>query len=105
MRFFSIGLVILAAVLWGISGGLAGILMDKGWDPLVISFYRGAIGLICLLIWLAFDHKGEGNENRKKTIIWSILAGIGVAGNFSFYFLSISESGVAVASTLMYTAP
>ena len=38
-------------------------------------------------------------------MMWPILAGIAVAGNFSFYFLSISESGVAVASTLMYTAP
>ena len=30
MNFYYIGLVIFAAVLWGISGGLGGILMDKG---------------------------------------------------------------------------
>ena len=28
-----------------------------------------------------------------------------MAGNFSFYFLSIAEGGVAVAATLMYSAP
>ncbi len=36
---------------------------------------------------------------------WSVIAGIGVAGNFSFYFLSIAEGSVAVAATLMYSAP
>jgi drug/metabolite transporter, DME family len=105
MNFYYIGLVIFAAVLWGISGGLAGILMDKGWSPLVISFYRGAIGLVCLFIWLLLHRKGNKQKHSRKTIMWSILAGVAVAGNFSFYFLSISESGVAVASTLMYTAP
>lgn len=30
---------------------------------------------------------------------------MGVAGNFTFYFLSIQASSVAVAATLMYTAP
>jgi drug/metabolite transporter (DMT)-like permease len=33
------------------------------------------------------------------------VAGIGVAGNFSFYFVSIEEGSVAVAATLMYSAP
>ncbi|WP_028782082.1 DMT family transporter [Thalassobacillus devorans] len=105
MRLFGIGFVILAAMLWGVSGGLAGILMDKGWDPLVISFYRGAVGLVCLLLWLLISSKRNTVKNSSKVITWSILAGIGVAGNFSFYFLSISETGVAVAATLMYTAP
>ncbi|WP_377890184.1 DMT family transporter [Alkalihalobacillus sp. R86527] len=105
MHYFGVWFVVLAAMLWGISGGLAGILMEKGWDPLVISFYRGAVGLVCLSIWLMLRPKPKGEENKRKTILWSVLAGIGVAGNFSFYFLSISQSGVAVASTLMYTAP
>ncbi|WP_273834037.1 EamA family transporter [Guptibacillus sedimenti] len=105
MRFYYTGFVILAAVLWGISGGLAGILMDKGWSPLVISFYRGAIGLVCLVIWVLLKRKDSSGKHSSRTIMWSMLAGIAVASNFSFYFLSISESGVAVASTLMYTAP
>jgi drug/metabolite transporter (DMT)-like permease len=36
---------------------------------------------------------------------WSAIAGVGVAGNFAFYFLSIAEGSVAVAATLMYCAP
>ncbi len=105
MHLYNIGYVIMAAVLWGISGGLAGVLMDKGWDPLVISFYRGSIGYVCIFVWLLVHRKGNKIKYSSKTMMWSVLAGLAVAGNFSFYFLSISESGVAVASTLMYTAP
>ncbi|MEJ2321342.1 MAG: EamA family transporter, partial [Gammaproteobacteria bacterium] len=36
---------------------------------------------------------------------WSAIAGVGVAGNFAFYFVSIAEASVAVAVTLMYCAP
>lgn len=38
-------------------------------------------------------------------LFWSVVAGVGVAGNFGFYFISISEASIAVAATLMYTAP
>ena len=36
---------------------------------------------------------------------WSVEAGIGVAGNSSFYFISIHHGSLAVAATLMYCAP
>ncbi|WP_404469246.1 EamA family transporter [Sutcliffiella horikoshii] len=101
MRVGGFGLVTLAAILWGISGGLGGFLMDKGWDPLVISFYRGTVGLLCILIWFLF----QPTRWNKPLLFWSIVAGVGVAGNFIFYFVSISEASIAVAATLMYTAP
>lgn len=44
-------------------------------------------------------------EHEPRFHLWSVLGGIGVAGNFTFYFLAIQESSVAVAATLMYTAP
>jgi len=105
LKNFGVGFVVLAAVLWGVSGGLAGILMEKGWDPLVISFYRGAVGLICLFIWMIARTRYYSYDSLRKMILWSLVAGIGVTGNFSFYFISISHTGVAIASTLMYTAP
>ncbi|MCC5892944.1 EamA family transporter [Exiguobacterium sp.] len=101
MRNINLGLVALSAILWGIAGGLGGYLMDKGWDPLIISFYRGGVGLVCLLVWFLF----RPTRLNKPLILWAIVAGIGVAGNFVFYFISIAESSVAVAATLMYTAP
>ena len=104
MKFAGVGLVMLAAVFWGISGGIGDILMEKGWDPIVISFYRGAVGLICFALWFLLQFRKNLNIS-KQVFFWSLLAGVGVAGNFSFYYLSIEASSVPVAATLMYTAP
>jgi len=96
--------VALAALCWGLSGGIGGILMAGGWDAFVVSFYRGAIGLMFVLVWLAFRPRGSGLASRRLWL-WSVIAGFGVAGNFSFYFVSIAQGSVAVAATLMYCAP
>lgn len=96
--------VVLAAFFWGLSGGIGGILMGQGWDPIVVSFYRGAIGLVFVLAWLAVRPHGAGLASSRLWF-WSVIAGVGVAGNFAFYFLSIAEGSVAVAATLMYCAP
>ncbi|TVR01950.1 MAG: EamA/RhaT family transporter [Desulfovibrionales bacterium] len=96
--------VALAAFFWGLSGGIGGILTGQGWDPVVVSFYRGAIGLLFVLGWLVVRPQGSGLASGRLWF-WSVIAGVGVAGNFSFYFLSIAEGSVAVAATLMYCAP
>lgn len=93
-----------AALLWGISGGIAGLLIDSDWSALTVSFYRGAIGLLFVLAWLLLRPAHSGLSNPRLWF-WSVLAGLGVAGNFAFYFLSIDQSSVAVAATLMYCAP
>lgn len=100
----STGFVALAAFCWGLSGGIAGILMADGWDAYVVSFYRGAIGLLFVLVWLMLRPRGSGLSSFRLWF-WSAIAGIGVAGNFSFYFVSIAQGSVAVAVTLMYCAP
>ena len=97
-------LVALAALCWGMSGGIGGILMAAGWDAFVVSFYRGVIGLLFVLIWLIARPQGNGMTNVRLWF-WSAVAGLGVAGNFSFYFVSISEGSIAVAATRMYCAP
>jgi len=104
MKNLSTAFVVLAAVFWGLSGGIGGILMADGWNPFVVSWYRGAIGLIFVLIWLLMRPGGSGLTSTRLWF-WSVIAGIGVAGNFGFYFLSIAEGSVAVAVTLMYSAP
>jgi drug/metabolite transporter, DME family len=96
--------VALAALCWGLSGGIGGILMADGWDAFVVSLYRGVIGLLFVLVWLAIRPQGSGFTNRRLWF-WSVIAGLGVAGNFSFYFVSIAEGSIAVAATLMYCAP
>ncbi|MFD1021092.1 DMT family transporter [Thalassobacillus hwangdonensis] len=104
MRFTGIILVVLAAIFWGITGGIANILMDKGWDPIVISLYRGGVGFISAFIWLLISFRKSFTKSPRLHF-WSMIAGIGVAGNFTFYFLSIQSASIAVAATLMYTAP
>ncbi|MFI9653913.1 DMT family transporter [Guyparkeria sp. GHLCS8-2] len=99
-----IALVMLAAFLWGVSGGIAAVLIERGWDPLVVSFYRGVVGFLCFAAWWLARFAVIPLPDR-RAILWSALAGLGVAGNFIFYFLSISQANVAVAVTLMYTAP
>jgi len=94
----------LAAVCWGLAGAIGGVLMADGWSPFVLAFYRGAIGLGIVLIWLA-THSGQSGLGDPRLWLWSLLAGLGITGNFSFYFLSIEAGSVAVAATLMYCAP
>ena len=104
MASVSTAFVVMAALFWGLSGGIGGILMADGWNALVVSFYRGAIGLLFVLVWLALRPHGSGLASGRMWF-WSAIAGVGVAGNFAFYFLSIAEGSVAVAATLMYCAP
>jgi drug/metabolite transporter (DMT)-like permease len=104
MLSLSPAFVALAALFWGLSGGIGGILMANGWDALVVSFYRGAIGLLFVLLWLAVRPHGSGLASGRLWF-WSVIAGVGVAGNFAFYFMSIAEVSVGVAATLMYCAP
>ncbi|ERP39228.1 Integral membrane protein DUF6 [Chitinivibrio alkaliphilus ACht1] len=97
-------LVVIAALFWGLSGGVAGLLTAYGWDATNIAFYRGAMGLVCVLIWLGIRPRNSGIL-RPRVWVWSAVAGLGVAGNFTFYFISIAEGSVAVAAALMYCAP
>jgi drug/metabolite transporter, DME family len=96
--------VALAALCWGLSGGIGAILMARGWDAFVVAFFRGATGLLFVLIWLVLRPQGSGLASPKLWF-WSVFAGAGVAGNFLFYFISIAQGSLAVAATLMYCAP
>ena len=100
----STALVVLAAFFWGLSGGIGGILMAEGWGEFVVAFYRGGIGFLFVLAWLLLRPHNSGLANRRLWF-WSVVAGLGITGNFAFYFLSIAEGSVAVAATLMYCAP
>ncbi|MGM0442996.1 MAG: DMT family transporter [Fibrobacterota bacterium] len=104
MAHISSALVALAALFWGLSGGIAALLMAEGWNATVVAFYRGAIGLLFVLIWLGLRPRRSGLTNP-RVWLWAAIAGLGVGGNFTFYFISIDEGSVAVAATLMYCAP
>jgi len=100
----SAALVALAALCWGLSGGIGGMLTAAGWNAFVLALYRGSIGLLFVVVWLLLRPAGSGLADRRLWF-WAGIAGLGVAGNFTFYFISIAEGSVAVAATLMYCAP
>jgi len=104
MRYTGIALVMIAALFWGISGGISAFLMNQGHSPLVIAFYRGFISIPLFFVWALFYMKGTIRPSG-RSLLWSFLAGFGVVGNFTFYMLSIEASSLPIAITLMYTAP
>ena len=59
-------LVILAALQWGITGGLGSQLMSWGWQAEVISFWRAMVGFICMLGWMFLlgYHKRPADSTR-----------------------------------------
>jgi drug/metabolite transporter, DME family len=86
MKNVSTMFVALAALCWGLSGGIGGILTDRGWDPVVVSFYRGAIGFLFVLVWLALRPRGSGLS-------------------FIFYIVGLNHTAPAVASVLAMVEP
>lgn len=106
MNYTGILFILTSAVLWGITGGVGDILMNRGWNPAVIAFYRGFVGFICFALWYLIRRKVIKIKNKNPYFYsWAAVAGIGVAGNFLFYFLAIESTGIPIAATLMYTAP
>ncbi|WP_222843060.1 DMT family transporter [Salinisphaera sp. LB1] len=97
-------LIIAAAAFWGLSGGLSGLLIEHGWAPLLVAFCRGLIGGALILGWWLLA-PGRYRRPDWRMLAASAIAGVGVAGNLGFYCISIAHTSVAVAATLLYTAP
>jgi len=97
-------LILLAATCWGLAGGIGGVLIERGWDPVVVSFYRGALTLAFAVLWL-LSSAGRTGIGSRQLWVWSATAGAGVAGAFCFYFAGMRTGSVAVAATLLYSAP
>ena len=97
-------LILVAATCWGLAGGIGGVLVARGWDPVVVSFYRGALTLAFAVLWL-LSSSGLAGLGSRQLWMWSATAGAGVAGAFCFYFAGMRTGSVAVAATLLYSAP
>lgn len=57
-----------------------------------------------MMLWFILRPTDNGLKSPRLWV-WAVIAGLGVAGNFAFYFLSVAQGSVAVAATLMYCAP
>jgi len=79
-------------------------LIAGGWNPLVVALFRGILTFAFAAIWFAISAK-KGELASAHLWFWSTFAGIGVTGAFSFYFMGMDEGSVAIAATLLYSAP
>jgi len=124
--------VALAALCWGpAGGGIGGILMADGWGAFVVSFYRGAIGLLFVLVWMALRPRRSpqailvvafavlvtipiwpGDADQTVAVLstpsWPLFAVLGVLGaglSFIFYIVGLNHTAPAVASILAMVEP
>lgn len=98
-------MILTAAILWGISGTLAKVLLNHAVDTLLIVQTRVTFSFLALLAILALLQPALLKVRSRDLLALTALGIIGVAGaNFSYYY-TIKESTVATAILLQYTAP
>ncbi len=96
-------LVLLAAVMWGLLGPVSKYIFEQGISPMECGFWRAA------LAWIFFGGQAliQGRARVEPRHLSAVL-GFGVCGVallFGSYQFAIKNSGAALASILLYTAP
>ena len=95
--------IVAAAVLWGLLGPLARVVLDAGVDPVTIGAARALIaGCIYSVQMRVVRTTPIAREDWKSVIALGIG---GVAVFYAAYLMSVREGGPALAAILLYTAP
>lgn len=95
--------VLCAALLWAGIGPVAKFGFQAGALPLETAFWRAFLGCLCFLVHCLA--KGTWRV-RKTDLPLLVLFGLsGVSVFFGSYQIAVRESGAALASMLLYTAP
>ena len=99
-------LVLLAAVLFGLNGGISRIPLRSGMDEATFTTVRIAGGLVVLVvIAVAFNRSALRPPPLKR---WPLLIGlgaVGIAGLQGFYNVAINRLPLGIALLLEYTGP
>lgn len=97
--------VLLAACLWGILGIFVRQLNNAGFDTIQVVAVR-SIGAVALLFLYIFFSDRKALKIRWKDFWVFLGTGIGSMVFFNFcYFGSMQRTSLAIAATLLYTAP
>jgi drug/metabolite transporter, DME family len=100
------GLFILAAALLWSSLGVAGrFAFRAGVVPLEAAFYRAAISVAILLVFLVATNRRALRIHPRDLGLFAAFGLIGVAAFFVVYMTAINTTTVATAAILLYTAP
>ncbi len=96
--------VILAAILWALSGSVSKFLFTNGLSPFQLVQLRTTISSVSLLVFLLARHPSYLKVNRGD-LLYFVLLGILLAATQFTYLYAISKINVAAAILLQYQAP
>ena len=97
--------VVIAALMWGLSGSSAKFLFRSGITPYQLAQLRLSISSGLLLLWLLIRHPALLKIDRKDIFYFILFGTVGMAGVQFTYLFAISKINVAAAILLQYLAP
>jgi drug/metabolite transporter (DMT)-like permease len=97
--------VILAALMWGVSGSSAKFLFKSGITPYQLVQLRLTISTVILFLWLLIRKPFLLKIDRKDILYFMLFGTVGMAGVQFTYLFTISKIKVAAAILLQYLAP
>ena len=99
------GFVMIAAMLWAVSGSSAKYLFHQGISPFQLVQLRITLATVCLFLWLFIKKKPLLRIAKIDLIYFMILGVFGMAAVQFTYLFAISKIHVAAAILLQYMAP
>lgn len=97
--------VVLAALMWGLSGSSAKFLFNSGISPFQLVQMRLTISAVLLFIVLLIRFSSLLKISRKDILYFALFGTVGMAGVQFTYLFTISKIQVAAAILLQYLAP
>ncbi len=99
------GLVLLAVTFWGGSASLAKFLIVHRFDTLIISQTRTSLSFLLLILYFGLADRSVFRIRLHDLPRFALLGVVGIAlTNYTYYFTA-TESTVATAVLVQYTAP
>jgi drug/metabolite transporter, DME family len=99
------GYVMVAALLWAVSGSSSKFLFHQGISPFQLVQLRITLAAVCLFVWLFFKNKSLLRIEKGDLVYFVILGICGMAAVQFTYLFAISKINVAAAILLQYMAP
>jgi drug/metabolite transporter, DME family len=97
--------VMVAALLWAVSGSSSKFLFHQGISPFQLVQLRITLAAVCLFVWLFFKNKSLLRIEKGDLVYFVILGICGMAAVQFTYLFAISKINVAAAILLQYMAP
>jgi len=96
--------IVAAALLWGFIGPFGKMAYDQGISPLEVAFWRAVLAWICFGAELFYRGKII-RTSRKDLPLLGLFSVLCITIFYGSYQVAVQETGAAMASVLLYTAP